>query len=369
MKEKTMSTVTLSPGNNVQAAINSNPAGSTFYLTAGTYYGAQFLAKSNDQFIGDANGGTVLDGGGTTQWATYSTGATGVLLQNLTVQNYASPAEVGAIQTGNYWTLNNVTAQWNNGPGVSLGADSVISGGAYINNGQIGINGYRADNAMVSGAEIAGNNWAGYDTSWEAGGLKFVDSANVILDNNYVHDNNGVGLWADEDSSNWTITGNTSINNTRYGILYEISHGANIDNNTVAGSNGGIYISNSDGVEASGNTVTVDAGATWFGTGGIDIINDWRGSGPYGPYLSINDNIQDNTIIHDGDTSLDGIFSYQPFPFDPNNVFDNNTYYVSDPNQEYWMFGAWQYYNWNTLHQQTPYEASGSLYVADTSGA
>jgi parallel beta-helix repeat protein len=361
-----MGTVTLSPGGNIQEAINSNPAGTTFYLTGGTYDDAQFLAKGNDHFIGDPNGGTILDGGGYRPYVTYDNGSTGVLLQDLTVQNYAAPAQHGAIQTGQYWTLNNVTAQWNTGPGCSLGAHSTINGGYYINNGQTGINGYQADGATVSGAELAGNNWQNFDMDWEAGGLKFVSSADVILDSNYVHDNNGMGLWGDVDCSNWTVTNNTVLNNAGAGIQYEISHGARIDGNTVTGNGrSGVYISNSNGVEASGNTVTVgigNDGSTYYyvGSGGIDVVNDWRGSGPLGPYLSVNDDIEWNTIIHQNDTAMDGIAAYQPLPSSSNDVYDNNTYYMSNPSATNWMFGI-TLYNWNSLHQQTSYEAGGTL--------
>ncbi len=350
-----MATVTLSPGDDIQSAINNNPAGTTFNLSAGTYQGAQFVAQSNDQFVGDPNGGTVLDGGNSVPYLTYDNGATGVVLQNLTVQNYAS-TENGAIQTGQYWTLNNDTVQSNQMAGVTLGANSTIQGGHYIDNGQIGIDGYHADNTTVSAAEIANNNTGGYDTDNVAGGLKFSASANVTLENNNVHDNNGMGLWGDGDSSNWTISNNTISGNARPGIQYEISHGATIDGNTISNNKeAGIYISNSDGVEASGNTVTVGSGNTGFKEGGIDVINDYRDPSN----VSTNENIQFNTIIHNSDTTLDGIYANNPLPSDANNTFANNTYDLGNPSAQNWIFGQ-STYDWASL-QQTQYAAGSSV--------
>ena len=57
-----MTTVVLAAGANIQSAINANPTGTIFRLSAGVYRGQQFLAKSGDQFIGDPGGGTIFSG-------------------------------------------------------------------------------------------------------------------------------------------------------------------------------------------------------------------------------------------------------------------------------------------------------------------
>lgn len=51
-------TVTLSPGANIQTAVNANPAGTTFLLKAGIYRGQVIVPKDNDSFIGQ--GGTAF---------------------------------------------------------------------------------------------------------------------------------------------------------------------------------------------------------------------------------------------------------------------------------------------------------------------
>ena len=75
-------------------------------------------------------------------------------------------------------------------------------------------------------------------------------------------------------------------------------------------------------------------------SGGIDIISDFRGSGPDGTYQAVNDIVQNNTIIHNGDTALDGIAMDQA-PLNGSawggNVFNNNSYDTSGSGQ-HWMF-------------------------------
>src|SRR5579872_5446810 len=53
--------VTLSPGANIQSAVNSNPAGTTFVLQAGVYHWQGVTSpKNGDSFIGQA--GAIMDG-------------------------------------------------------------------------------------------------------------------------------------------------------------------------------------------------------------------------------------------------------------------------------------------------------------------
>jgi len=60
------STVTLTSGQSIQAAVNNNPAGTTFEIPAGTYRQQSIVPKSGDVFIGaagaDLNGSMVVTG-------------------------------------------------------------------------------------------------------------------------------------------------------------------------------------------------------------------------------------------------------------------------------------------------------------------
>jgi hypothetical protein len=53
-------TVTLSPGANIQNAVNSNPAGTSFLLNPGVYHSTLTMTKNGDSFIGQP--GAVMDG-------------------------------------------------------------------------------------------------------------------------------------------------------------------------------------------------------------------------------------------------------------------------------------------------------------------
>jgi parallel beta-helix repeat protein len=54
--------VSLHPGDDIQAAINANPADTEFRFAAGTWRHQQFLAQAGNRFIGDPGGGTILSG-------------------------------------------------------------------------------------------------------------------------------------------------------------------------------------------------------------------------------------------------------------------------------------------------------------------
>src|SRR5271166_27996 len=135
-------TVNVPLGANIQSYINSNPAGTIFQLASGTYSGEQFEPQSNDQFIGAANGGTILNGNGLTSCMTCNNGATGVVFSNLTTTNYQTPAQQAPIQTGSGWQILNVTSTNNGGAGLYVGGpNTLVQGGNFSDNGQIGIDG------------------------------------------------------------------------------------------------------------------------------------------------------------------------------------------------------------------------------------
>ncbi len=88
----------------------------------------------------------------------------------------------------------------------------------------------------------------------------------MIVRGNYVHDNDGPGLWSDFNDVNALYENNKTARNRVAGILYEISSKAIIRNNTLdhdgyrpEGSSlwygAGIMIVNSSDVEVYGNNV------------------------------------------------------------------------------------------------------------------
>jgi hypothetical protein len=442
-----MRMVTIAAGANIQAAIDANPAGTVFHLSAGMYRGQHFRAKSNDQFIGDPSGGTVLSGavvlhhwtasggywvasglppplighgvtgtnplalnlndlfvdnvlfarvgalsrvtastwyfdpatksayisykpvGHTVEYSsvpqlTGDNGATGVVVRHLTIEKYAADAQNAPIHGVRDWRIVDVTSTQNHGAGLNIGPGTIVQGGHYTDNGQIGIAGAAANGAQVLGAEIARNNYAGYDIDWEAGGLKMTHSSKVVIAGNNVHDNHGQGLWSDIGDSNFTYANNIVTHNDGNGIMYEISYGGSVIRDNTVTCNGGaqIYISNSQGVEITGNTVMVGAGNGGI-QGGISMIYVDRGSGILGPYDTKNNDVHNNVITHLGG-SADGLWIYHDLATATkwHNRWDGNTYYVPDAATSHWHFGTSDYL-WQALIDQTGRELHGAMFV------
>jgi len=325
--------VVIEPGQSIQAAVNANPAGTSFWLKAGTWHQQSVVPKDGMTFAGEA--GAILDGDNTTVKA-FSGTASRVTIRNLVVQNYNTPLQAGAIQgdwtASLHWLVEYCEIRTNHAAGL-YATDSMIARNNYIHhNGQIGILG-KGNGALFTGNEVSYNNTGGNDPDWEAGGMKFLYSTGLRFADNYVHDNYGPGIWFDGYNNGNLIEGNRVVHNQDAGIFYEISYNAVIRNNTVTGNGGngsiaraGILVSASSGVEVYGNTLSDNSN-------GVIGLQANRGTAPAqydaGPLVVQNLYVHDNLIsMNRGLTGLvdqvgdGGIFTR-------NNRFDHNTYSVS----------------------------------------
>ena len=432
--------IVLSPGANIQAAVNNNPAGATFYLQAGTYRTQQIAPKDGNAFIGaygaTLNGSRLLSGftrsgsaymvSGQTAPGTETIGfcapgfprcndpqdlyvdgkplravssrsslqagtwyfdhragkvylyddpsghavelgytpyafggsARNVKIQNLTVQQYASADQRGAIGNngaGAGWKIVNSRVALNHGVGIILGSGGLASGNDVSRNGGLGIGGGTATGITVTGNLIASNVWNGTKCDWECGGAKFGQVTGLMVSGNYVHDNQGPGLWADENSRNVTFQNNRVERNLLAGISDEIGSGATISGNVLAGNgattygwgwNAQIQIQNTSNAQVSGNTITLDPS---LGGNGISIIQQNRGS----QYLVHDVSVFNNDLtMAGGDGMLAGWFvDYNEAAYNSGrNVFSGNRYHAFslDPDNDFWVsgdsgnFAAWQ---------------------------
>lgn len=272
----------------------------------------------------------------------FSGEADNVTIRNLTIEKYANPAQRGAIHgddTTN-WQIEDVIVRLNHGTGIRLGNSMTLLRSMILHNGQLGVGGLGAD-IYIEGNEIAYNNFAGYESTWEAGATKFIRTTDLIVRNNYVHHNNGPGLWADADNHNVLYENNLVTYNQRIGIYHEISGSAIIRNNIVQynglnydnwlwGSQ--ILIATSNDVEVYGNHVVVDA---QIGNG-IGIVNQDRQ-----PWQSYNNYVHDNIIVHLGMSGTNGVatdFNHEEFWAESNNRFEENTYYVISDDAVFWSW-------------------------------
>ena len=243
----------------VQAAIDANPAGTTFYLPDPRYrFTGSVTPKSGDTFIGGP--ATVIDGGGTAH-AAFKAGisfganwvmADDVTLQSLIVQHFVSPNDQVVVNAdaGDGWTFDRMTVQDNHGGAVMMGSRNTIMNSCLTRNGQYGFNTYRCrgygndgcttsttvTDLVISHSEISAN-----DTDQLAitqpgcgcsGGGKFWDVRGARITDNWVHHNNSVGLWADTNDTDFLFQGNVIEDNDAAGIMYEISYNARIIGNT-----------------------------------------------------------------------------------------------------------------------------------------
>ena len=276
--------------------------------------------------------------------------ATGVVVQYLTIEKYANPAQEGVVGgdrsspgLGSNWTASNLEVRWNHGEGIQLGTQSKILKSDVHHNGQLGVGFYNCLDCLLSGTEIAFNNYAGFASSWEAGGSKFWATTNLEVEYNYVHDNDGPGLWSDYDNVGTTYEHNDVENNVKAGIKHEASYNAIIRSNTLKGNgaletqwvgNGQILLMNSQNVEMYSNVLEVPPAR-----GGIAFVNQAnRGSGKLGPFVAANNYAHNNTITYLGAKGMSGLEDDAANGTAVGNLLDLNRYLAP---ADVWIYWLW----------------------------
>jgi hypothetical protein len=231
------------------AKTKASPAGTTFWLAPGTHrLGSgnydQVMPKEGDVYLGAP--GAIVDGAHVNQYA-FTGHASNVSLQHLTVQNFVAPQDEGVVNhdSGDGWLIEHNTVQHNAGAALMAGARQQVRANCLRENGQYGMNAYKGDGTItglvVENNEIVGNNTG----DWEAknpgcgcsGGVKFWAVNGADVRGNWVHDNRGVGLWADTNNNDFLVEGNLIENNDGAAIEYEASYNATIRNNTIRKNN------------------------------------------------------------------------------------------------------------------------------------
>ena len=307
--------------------------------------------------------------------AVFAFGATasGVRIRNLTIEKYASVAQMGAIQAqeADGWVIENCELRLNSAAGIAAGSGTRIRNCDIHHNGQIGITGVGRD-VVIEENHIWENNTREFLTSWEAGGVKLAASDGVILRNNNVHDNAGAGIWCDIDCRDVLYEGNIAENNRGAGIFHEISFSAVIRNNRVRhnGSDGktwfwgnNILIAASQDVNVYGNTLVADAGKC-----GIVLVDQGRPTKSGGIYKTQNNNIHDNDTTFEGAACAGAASDVQqdnPNALvieNGNNKFDRNVYRVRDESSGFRFAWGHAVFDWEEL-RRTGIEQHGSMII------
>ena len=276
--------------------------------------------------------------------------ASNVTVKGLVIEKYAAPIQQGAVQPeGAQWTVDSNEVRLNHGTGISPenGATNVtVTNNNIHHNGQMGIGSGHLVGGLFDSNTIAYNNIDNVSPGFEAGGTKFTGSR-IMISNNVVHDNRGIGLWTDGHGEYMTYDHNTSYNNYG-GIRYEVSEHGTITNNTVYGNgssgNDQITYTSSDYGVISGNTVFVGVPGPYTSgsmSAGIAVDNTGRSDG----FKVTHVQVTHNTIKFDPSADnylgvgLDDYASQPDVYTDPTNYCDYNSYYVPVLGNRNWYWG------------------------------
>ncbi len=160
--------VPVSTTQNLQDLTAQHPAGTTFYLAAGTHRlaGGEFLQvipKDGNRYIGAP--GAILDGAKSNRYA-FTGYAPNVQISHLTIQNFGAAKgnnDEGVVNhdSATGWTIEANTIMNNAGAGLMIGSRNIVRGNCLRDNGQYGFNAYNPNGVngiTVERNEITGNN-------------------------------------------------------------------------------------------------------------------------------------------------------------------------------------------------------------------
>jgi hypothetical protein len=314
----------------------------------------------------------------------FSGSASNVTIKGLTIEKYAAPAQDGAISCygmtnvclGTGWTIESNEIRLNHGAAVRLASNQVIQSNYIHHNGQEGLTG-SGFNILVEDNEIAYNNTLGFDFGWEAGGTKFSNTTNLVVQGNYVHDNRGPGLSLDYQTYNWLIQGNRTGGNYVAGILDELGYDGTARYNIVENDGSypgkaspsmwygcGIQISASQNAQVYGNAVIGNSN-------GICAVSNSRGSGNRGAFLVQNLSIHDNVIVQGFGSGAgavaDGGEYLNVYSSSWNNRWASNTYKLSNSagNFYIWEEGS-NYVGMDASHWQSFGQDTAGTWISST---
>jgi Right handed beta helix region len=280
-------------------------------------------------------------------------GGAGVEIRDLTVEKFGNIAQSGAIVASSDWLIDGVEVRLNHGAGIHMGPGTVVRGSFIHHNGQLGIHGgqspcARARGLVVENSEVSFNNIAGYNWGWEGGATKWTNTDGLIVRNNLIHDNFGMGLWTDIFNINVLYTDNVVQNNYGSGINHELGYAAVIRDNVVTGNGfqhpvkgdvwgAGIFVDQSRDVQVYNNTVEDNAA-------GITAVQEPAGDPcGYGIPAIANLSVHDNSITQSAGIAAGLRLWQEPvqtYYTSMNNRWANNNYTLGDPANELPFFWA-----------------------------
>jgi Right handed beta helix region len=380
--------VIVNPGENLNTVTRNNPAGTVFYLNAGTYSRQTVMPKQGDTYIGAL--GAILDGGNTATLA-FGGAVGGVTIENLRVTNYASARQHAPLDSRNWtgaaggWTFKNLEVDHNGGSGIEFMDGDIVVANAFHDNTQEGFaggDGGSGKGGVFTDNVVYNNNSAiSIDPAWEAGGGKFWNCKNWKVQYNHFYNNGGPGLWFDTDNDGADVGWNLSENNWGPGIMWEISWDVNIHDNVVrnngtrsdykegpwppwvaqilisssggygGGPNGGLISIHNNAIVTNYDNQGMDGLTPAYGSA-LSLVAQNRGSGAHGRYLSRNIAVSGNTmnLTAGGNVMVANDFG-DSSQFTDNIKFTGNTYIRPGANTFWWNRGTGNLRFWQSQGQ------------------
>lgn len=216
--------------------INSNPQGTTFRLTSGTYSGT-FPNKPGNRYIGENasnplavtfNGGMSSQGNGGNDYAFTLKGAN--TFAHLAFTRYRGPNDKRGPLAGNANNIriDNVYSFENYRTGIDIqGRNWVITRLKAYRNGQYGVAGSGWNN-LVKNFEFWENGIDGIPYRYgktDRGGCKIVLSHYFTFEDGETWGHDDQGLWFDIGNSNYTFRNIYSHDNAKNGLFIEANYG------------------------------------------------------------------------------------------------------------------------------------------------
>jgi hypothetical protein len=339
-------------------------------VVAGKWY---FDYSTASVYFVDNPTGKTVEIGVTTH--AFSGSATNVTIEGLTIEKYADPAQDGAI-SGGAWTIESNDITLNHGGGIRLASNQIIEYNQIWWNGQEGLTG-SGSNILVQNNEIAYNNTLGFDFGWEAGGTKFSNTTNLVVQGNYVHDNKGPGLSLDFQTYNWLIQGNRTSGNYVAGILDEISYNGTARYNIIEDDASypgktnpsmwwacGFFDLDSSNATVYGNTVINNSN-------GICAVSISRGSGSRGAFLVQNLSVYDNVIVQSVGSAAGAVADsgeyLDVYSSSWNNHWTSNTYKLAVSGGDFYTWsGGTSYISMDAGQWQSSGQDTAGTWISST---
>ena len=345
-------------GDPVQDALDAAGDNGTVVFAAGVHSGASAEPLSGQTILGEA--GAVLAGDGAP--FAFRSAASDITIQGLTIEGYRPDERDGVIQGeegARGWIVTGNEVRANGEIGVVAKSGWAVTLNRIHHNGRYGITGSGSE-LLIQGNEIACNAGELGSTS-ESGATKFVHTNDLVLSENYVHDNLGNGLWMDINNLDPLVEANRVVNNALAGIFIEISCGGLIKDNEVVGNgfgsrrplamnSSGIFVSTSPGVEITQNRVVGNA----KGIGGLHWAHGNRQSVdrciPELRDLRVHDNqIELDTGLAAG---IEATIDLQDVWTQWGNVFFDNEYVIGSEARFRWQDNSILFSEWQALGLQ-----------------